>query len=132
MRISILFGLVATLVLSTGCVNTVSGRKTAAVPLVRDSVEGKYERPVSQVYQAAKEVISFNGKLTNEVTRYSDDAVSVMALEGYVQERKVYIGVKQEDPTVTSIVVQVRTSGGGTDLDLAHEIEKQVALKLVR
>jgi len=122
----------AALVVSTGCVNTVSGRKTAAVPLVRDSVEGRYERSVAQVYEAAKEVIRFNGQLVNEVTRYADDGVSVMALEGMVQDRKVYMGVKQEDQQVSSITVQVRTSGGGTDLSLAHELEKQVALKLVR
>jgi len=132
MKITILFGLVAALVLSTGCVNTQSGRKTAAVPFVRDSVEGRYERPVAQVYEAAKEVVRFNGQLVNEVTRYSDDGVYAMALEGHVQDCKVFIGVKEVDPNVTSITVQVRTSGGGSNLDLAHELEKQVALKLVR
>jgi len=132
MRISILLGLVAALVISTGCVQTQSGRKTAAVPFVKDSITGRYERPVAQVYEAAKEVLRFNGQLVNEVTRHNDDSVAVLALEGYVQDRKVFIGVKEEDPTVTSITVQVRTPGGGTDNDLAHELEKQVALKLVR
>jgi len=132
MRISILLGLVAALVISTGCVQTQSGRKTTAVPFVKDSVTGRYERSVAQVYEAAKEVLRFNGQLVNEVTRHSDDNVAVLALEGYVQDRRVFIGVKEEDPTVTSITVQVRTSAGGTDNDLAHELEKQVALKLVR
>jgi hypothetical protein len=132
MRITILLGLMATLIISTGCVSTASGTKTAAVPLVRDSVEGRYERPVPQVYEAAKEVMRFNGQLTREVTRYTDDGVTVMALEGMVQDRKIFMGVKQEDQSVTSIKVQVRTSAGGTDLSLAHELEKQVALKLVR
>lgn len=132
MKMTILLGLVAALVFSTGCVQTQSGRKTAAVPFVKDSATGRYERPVSQVYEAAKEVLRFNGQLVNEVTRYSDDNVAVLALEGYVQDRKVYIGVSEEDPKVTSITVQVRTPGGGTDNNLAHELEKQVALKLVR
>lgn len=132
MRMTILLGLVAGLFLTTACVSTQSGRKTAAVPLIKDSVEGRYERPVAQVYEAAKEVLRFNGQLVNEVTRHSDSGVAVMALEGRVQERKVFIGVKEEDPTVTSITVQVRTTAGGRDLDLAHELEKQVALKLVR
>ena len=35
----------------------------------------------------------------------------------------------QDDEGVT---VQTRTSGGGSDIDLAHEIEKQIALKLVQ
>jgi uncharacterized lipoprotein NlpE involved in copper resistance len=130
---TILLGLMmAALVVSTGCVNTASGSKTPAVPLVRDKVEGRYERPVAQVYEAAKEVVRFNGQLLKEVTSYTPEGVSIMGLEGMVQDRKVYIGVKQEDQSVTSIAVQVRTSAGGTDLSLAHELEKQVALKLVR
>ncbi len=132
MKMMILLGLVAALFVTTGCVKTQSGRKTAAVPFIKDRVEGRYERPVAQVYEAAKEVLRFNGQLVNEVTQHNDAGVAVMALEGRVQERKVFIGVKEEDPTVTSIVVQVRTTAGGRDLDLAHELEKQVALKLVR
>jgi len=132
MKITILLGLVAALVLSTGCVNTQSGRKTAAVPFVKDKVDGRYERSVAEVYEAAKEVLRFNGQLVNEVTRYNDAGVGVRALEGRVQERKVFIGVKEEDPTITSVTVQVRTTAGGTDQALAHELEKQIALKLVR
>jgi hypothetical protein len=30
------------------------------------------------------------------------------------------------------VTVQTRTPGGGSDIDLAHELEKQIALKLVR
>jgi hypothetical protein len=33
---------------------------------------------------------------------------------------------------VTEVIVQTRTAGGGADLDLAHELEKQIALKLVQ
>ena len=133
MRNMILLGLMmAALVASTGCVNTASGGKAPAVPLVRDKIEGRYERPVAQVYEAAKEVVRFNGQLLKEVTSYTPEGVSVMGLEGMVQDRKVFIGVKEEDKQVTSITVQVRTSAGGTDMNLAHELEKQVALKLVR
>jgi hypothetical protein len=34
------------------------------------------------------------------------------------------------DAKVTSVTVQVRTSGGGSDKPLTHEIEKQIAVKL--
>lgn len=133
MRNTILLGLMTTaLIVFTGCVGTASGGKTAAVPLVRDKIEGRYERPVAQVFQAAKEVVDFNGDVGKEVTNYTVDGSTVMGLEGVVQDRKVYIGVKQEDQSVTLITVQVRTSAGGTDMNLAHELEKQVALKLVR
>jgi hypothetical protein len=124
-------GLVATVVIVTGCVNTVSGRKAAAVPLVKDRVEGRYERPAGEVFEAAKAVVRFNGTLVNEVTRHQTNGY-IRALEGRVQERNVYISVTEIDPKISGVVVQVRTSAGGTDQDLAHELEKQVALKLVR
>ena len=131
MKLKIFLSLVATVIIATGCVNTVSGRKTAAVPLVKDRVEGRYERPASQVFEAAKEVIRFNGSLVNEVTRHQTNGV-IRAVEGSVQGRKVFVGVSEVDPKVSSVVVQVRTTAGGTDQDLAHELEKQIALKLVR
>jgi hypothetical protein len=132
MKLKILLGLLVTVIVATGCVKTVSGRKTGAVPLVKDRVEGRYERPALQVFNAAKEVVRFNGQLVNEVTQHSETNTVVLALEGRVQERKVFVAVKELDPKVSEVTVQVRTSMGGTDLDLAHELEKQIALKLVR
>jgi hypothetical protein len=130
-RLSIFLGLVATVIIATGCVNTVSGRKSAAVPLIKDRVEGRYERPAGMVFEAAKEVVRYNGTIVNEVTRHQTNGY-IRALEGKVQERKVFIAVSEVDPKVSSVVVQVRTTAGGRDLDLAHELEKQIALKLVR
>lgn len=130
-RLSLVLGLVATVVIATGCVNTVSGRKSAAVPLIKDRVEGRYERPAGMVFEAAKEVVRYNGTIVNEVTRHQTNGY-IRALEGKVQERKVFIAVSEVDPKVSSVVVQVRTTAGGRDLDLAHELEKQIALKLVR
>lgn len=132
MKMKIFAGLIATLIIATGCVSTVSGRKTAAVPFLKDRVEGRYERPVSQVYDAAKQVVIFNGQLVNEITQHDATNALVLALEGRVQERKVFIAVSEVDPKVSQVTVQVRTSAGGRDLDLAHELEKQIALKLVR
>jgi len=123
---------VAALIITMGCVKTQSGRRTGGVPLVQDSAKGLYERTPTQVYNAAKEVVRFNGTLVNEITTFGEDGASVWSLEGRVQERKVFIGVKAEDPKITSVVVQVRTTAGGTDQVLAYELEKQIALKLVR
>lgn len=132
MKTKMILGLVATLILVAGCVKTQSGRRTAAVPLVKDRVEGRYERPAVQVYEAAKQVIRDNGVLVNEVTQHSATNVVVLALEAKVQERKVFIGVQEIEPRLSQVTVQVRTGLGGRDLDLAHELEKQIALKLVR
>ncbi len=130
-QLKLFVGLLAAIVISTGCVNTVSGRKVASVPLIKDRVEGRYERPAGMVFEAAKDVVRFNGTLVNEVTRHTTNGF-IRALEGKVQERKVFIAVEEVDPKVSSVTVQVRTTAGGRDLDVAHELEKQIALKLVR
>ena len=125
------FAVIAGLVIvSAGCVDTVSGRKIAAVPWVKDRIEGRYQRPAAQVFEAAKAVLTVNGTLLNETTIHGTN--TVLALEGRVNQRAVWISVTQVDPTVSSVVVQARTKGGGTDIELVHELEKQIALKLVR
>jgi hypothetical protein len=94
-------------------------------------VGGQYERTVDQVAQAAKQVITSNGVLVNESTLYNRTN-AVKTVEGKVNQRSVWVRIEGVDPKVTAVTVQTRTSGGGTDIDLAHEIEKQIALKLVQ
>lgn len=132
MKIKFVLTLAATLIIVTGCVTKQSGGSTLGVPLVRDSEEGRYELPVAEVYEAAKAVVRANGVLLRETTLHSATNSVVLGVEGLVQERKVFISVSQVDTKVTSIIVQVRTKMGGRDLDLAHDLEKQVALKLVK
>lgn len=132
MKNKFFLSLIAVVVIATGCVGKQSGGKTYGMPLLKDNVEGRYERSVAEVYEAAKATIRANGVLLNEVTQHSATNTIVLGLEGRVQERKVFMAVSEIDPKVTSVIVQVRTSIGGRDIDLAHELEKQVALKLVR
>jgi hypothetical protein len=132
MRNKIFLSLIVTVIVATGCAKTVSGRRTAAVPFVTDRVDGRYERPALQVYAAAKDVVRYNGTLVNEITQHNETNAVVYSLEGRVQERKVFIAVKEMDPKTSEVTVQVRTSAGGTDIELSHELEKQIALKLVR
>lgn len=117
-------------VLAAGCVDTASGHKTAAVPWVKDKFESRYERPPAQIFQAAKEVIAHNGTLLTESTLHGTNAV--LALEGRVNQRKVWVSVAPADAKVSVVIVQARTKAGGTDLDLCRELDKQIALKLVR
>jgi PBP1b-binding outer membrane lipoprotein LpoB len=131
MKTKILLGILGLALITVGCVNTVSGRKTAAMPFVKDRVQGYYERPVDQVYEAAKNVVMFNGTMQNESILH-DTTNAVRTVEGRVNLRKVWIRVEGVDAKTTAVVVQTRTSGGATDIDLAHELEKQIALKLVR
>ncbi len=56
------------------------------------------------------------------------------SLEGRINQRIVYVKVTEEDPNkpITDITVQVRTKLGGPDRELAHQIEKEIALELSR
>ena len=123
--------LLGALLVGAGCVGTVTGRKTAGVPFVKDKVEGRYERPLDQVFDAAKEVIKFNGTLVNESILHNETN-TVKTAEGKVSQCNVWVRVESQEPRITTVSVQTRTVNGGSDLDLAHEIEKQIALKLVR
>ncbi len=114
-----------------GCVSTVDGRRTPGVPFVKDSVQGNYERPVDQIAEAAKEVIKFNGTLLNESTLHKETN-AVRTVEGKVKGRTIWVRISAAAPNISSVEVQARTSAGGTDIGLAHEIEKQIALKLVK
>jgi hypothetical protein len=40
------------------------------------------------------------------------------------------VRVEPVDSTITSVQVQVRTSGGGTDLDLTQQLQNQIGIKL--
>lgn len=131
MRTAWMVGLLGVALVAGGCVGTLDGRRQAGVPFVKDRVEGRYERPVERVYAAAREVIRFNGTLVRESTQHGETS-TVRILEGKVNQRTVWVRVEPVDPKVTSVVVQVRTPAGGKDLDLAHEIEKQIALQLTR
>jgi hypothetical protein len=109
----------------TACVSTVDGRKRAAVPFQKDRIESRYERSVEQVFDAAREVLQFNGTLTSE------DVVNKV-LTAKSGNRSVWIKVSEVEPKVTRVVTQVRTSGGSADIAMASELDKQIALRLPR
>jgi hypothetical protein len=123
------------LIVASGCVNTVAGRRTPGVPFVKDRIPSRYERPLDEVYQAAKEVIAFNGALVNESILHNQTNVMnnmVKTVEGRVNQRRVWVRVEQVEPRITDVTVQARTSGGRSDIELVAEIDKQIALRLVR
>ncbi len=124
--LAILFG---TAILAVGCISTVNQRTTPGVPFIKDKITGRYQRSVDQCFTAAKEVVSSLGTLVNESTLYNQTN-TVKTVEGKVNQRSVWVRIEPVDQTITQVVVQTRTPGGGSDLDLAAEIEKQIALKL--
>ncbi len=115
--------------LAAGCVSTVSDTHTAGVHM-QDRVEGRYQRPLDQVYSAAVQVINNNGVLLTEYIPH-DTTNSVRSCMGKVDNEKVWIRVEAVDPQITQVTVQARTTMGG-DVEEAHELEKEIALQLAR
>ncbi|MEI6078389.1 MAG: DUF3568 family protein [Verrucomicrobiota bacterium] len=122
--------LAAVTIIATGCVKTVSDTNAFATTWGKDTVAGRYERPREQVYKASLAVIQLNGVLIKEYIPH-DNTNAVQALEAKVNQRNVYISVESVDPKTTQVSVQARTKWGTRDLDLVHELEKQIALQLV-
>lgn len=124
------FAAFAGIVLVTaGCVKTVSGTRSPALWFGKDSVQGRYERPLDQVYQAAVAAIKTDGVLLTEYIPH-DATNSTLSFYGKVNDHNVWVRVEAVDPRITEVTVQSRTPLGNTDIDVAHEVEKEIALQL--
>jgi hypothetical protein len=108
----------------SGCVGTVDGGSRAGMPLAVDTKESSYERPVDQIFAAAKDVLKLNGTLVKENTINH-------SLEAKIDTRTVWVAVDEVEPKVSRVRVQARTKGGRGDIDLASEIDKQIYGKLI-
>lgn len=115
--------LVALMLGGTGCYRTLDNRSRAGVPFKKDKINGQYERSAQQVQDAARRVLQFNGTLL------SDDIVNNVLI-GKIDTRTVYVRLTEIEPALTTVTVQARGKGGVADVDLAAEIEKQIALNL--
>ena len=131
MKMKIFAAFVGAVIVTAGCVSTVSDTHSPALTWSKDKVQGRYERSVDQVYQASVAVIQNNGVLLTEYIPH-DNTNTVRSLQGKVNEKNVWIRVEGVDPKVTEVTVQARSSWGVSDVDLAHELEKEIALQLAR
>jgi hypothetical protein len=131
MKTKIFAALAALALAAAGCITTVSDTKVAGNPIGRDAVAGRYQRPVDEVYAAAIKVIRTDGTLLTEYIPH-DTTNTVRAFVGRVNENKVWMRVEAVEPQVSEITVEARTKWGNQDLDMAHELEKEVALQLAR
>ncbi len=125
-----LFGFLGAAVLAvagTGCITTVDGHKSAGVPFRKDSIVSRYQIPVAQVFDAAKEVLA--GEKGGLGVLQAENRIN-NSLVAKVNTRMVYVKVTEVEPNITEIVVQVRTDAGWSDIDWAAEIDKQIALRL--
>ena len=131
MKTKMLLLLLGGLVLVSGCVGTVNDRHTAAVPFVKDKFESRYDRSPDQVYAAALDVIKLNGTVSRESV-VNPGPNQLKTIEAKVNGRNVWVRVEAVDPKATAVTVQVRTSGGGSDLDLTQQLQNQIGINLAR
>ena len=129
MKTKIFAALVGITVVTAGCVKTVSDTHTATVSFGKDSVEGRYERTMDQVYQASVRVVQNNGAVVTEYIPHDTTNV-VRSFKGKVDQCDVWVRVEAVDPRITSVIVETRTKWHNKNLDLAHELEKEIALQL--
>lgn len=113
----------AVVCLTAGCYTSQDGRSHMGKPFSKDRLESRYERPADLIFAAAKDVISFNGTLASENT------VS-RTLTGRVDNNTVWVKVDEVEPSISRVIVQARRKSGGGNIDLASEIDKQIALQL--
>ena len=114
--------LCAAALLVSGCVSTPTGGTKAGVPFVKDTLTRRYQRSVEQLVTASRIVLTRNGKLS------VDNSVN-NTFVAKVNERTVWVKVTKVDDKTTELVVMVRTRLGA-DIDLAAELDKQIALQL--
>jgi len=116
--------LVALLVLITGCYSTPEGRLKAGVPFSKDMIVSRYEIPYSDVYEAAKHVLTDMGILN------SDDSV-IHVLRAKIDKNTVWVQLGDSEPGITTVSVKARTSGGGSNIALANEVDKRIYGQLI-
>jgi ribosome-binding protein aMBF1 (putative translation factor) len=83
--------------------------------------------PLEQIFLSAKEVLA--GEKGGLGVLQSENRVN-NSLVAKVNTRLVYVKVTEVEANINEIVVQVRTDAGWSDVDLASEIDKQIALRL--
>jgi hypothetical protein len=129
MNTKMLVVLLGGLVIVSGCVKTVNDRHAFALSPGKDKFESRYKRPVDVVYAAAVDVVNRNGTISRESV-INPGTNAVKTVEAKVDGQNVWVRVQAVDTEVTSVTVQVRTAGGGTDLDIAQELQNKIGIKL--
>ncbi len=130
MKKIIFAALVGAAILTGGCVKTVSDTHAPAIWFGKDRVTGRYERSLDLVYKAAFTVIGRNGTVVTEYIPHDTDN-GARSLLGKVDQCNVWVRVASEDdPKITTIIVEARTKWGNSNIELAHEMEKEIALQL--
>src|SRR5688572_32961043 len=103
------------LLVGAACKTPPGGNHPVFVSPGKDTIVSRYERPVEQIFAAAKEVLRFNGTL------YGENTIA-HTLEAKVDTRTVWVQVEEVEPKTSQVKVMARTKARMADIDLAAEI----------
>ncbi len=131
MKKLIFSALAGIIVVTAGCVSTVTETSSPALTWSTDKISARYQRSLDQVYQAAVSVVQNNGQVLTEYIPH-DTTNTVRALSGKVNQKNVWVRVEAVDPKITELTIQARSSWGVSDVALASELVTEVALQLAR
>lgn len=123
MKILACLALTSLATLLTGCIGTSDGNSTVGMPMVKDTIVSRYERPTAQVVLATRAVLQHNGRML------IDNSVN-NTFKAKVNQHTVWARVTDVDGKLTQVTVQARSAVGG-DIELAAELSKQIAIQLV-
>jgi hypothetical protein len=93
------------------------------MPFQSDRIEGRYARPVQDLWTAAEDVLKYHGRINSK-------DVERQSLQGNVDERHIWITVEAVDDKLSRVIVQARTKGGLGDMQMATYLEKEIAVRL--
>jgi len=128
MKMKFLAALAGAALVATGCVKTVNDSHAFATTWSQDTITARYPRTMDQVYQAATQVVANDGVLTREFITPGTNVVR--SLTGKVNQKDIWIKVVSVDARTTQVEVQARSSWGVSDVSLASELDKEIALQL--
>lgn len=123
MKVFAAFAALSFAVLLIGCVSTVDGHTKLGVPLMKDSIDSRYEVSKATMIEATKAVLGSLGTIT------AYDVINNV-ITAKVEDGTVFVKVFEVEPRLTAITVQARRKGGAPDVDMASEVDKQIALYL--
>ena len=131
MKKLIFAALAGIVIVTAGCVSTVTDTSSPALTWSTDKISARYQRTVDQVYSAAVTVVQNNGVVLTEYIPH-DTTNTVRALSGKVNSRNVWVRVEAVDSKITELTIQARSGWGVSDVALASELVTEVALQLAR
>jgi hypothetical protein len=128
MKINFLALLAGVGILAAGCVNTVTDQHAFASTFSQDTITARYPRTGDQVYAAAAKVVAQDGTLKLEYITPGTNYCR--SLKAKVSQRDVWIRVTEVNPQTAQVEVQARDDWGGSDVALASQLDKEIALQL--